>query len=681
MKSMTKKTKDLLIVDFVTSLFNRWGLAVVAALAVGASPGRADFHEGEVAPPVAAKEWLNIKPDEQPTAERLKGKVVMVEFWGTWCGPCVRAMPRVQQLWDRYRDRGLVVLAVSYEKTDLLKAFLDKKGYTMPCGSDPDKTCIAAYAFKGWPHTFVIGQDGKLAFVGDPFQVEPAIEKALGLEATPTSLLAQYLGAVGGPSRGREILERLVEKAPTDFDLKQWAKETGGRAHAKSALNIEGAKHFTEYVKLCGEVNPDAAKKLVELDWLAAGGPEKFDLCAWAREGVARNFPLTTEELVKLLDDNRLDAVIDAILDRNPSPEVLDTAAKFCIPFTTFLTQHAADARLNAKRGLMASLWAFAKKIPKDNNTFWEEMNVNMIFFQDNDNRALTALMIDGQLVTAVGATTYTDRQLSRFLVMDSLKDGKKPELGTLRADVAKERDALTKELRTKYDWVYRLNGLLLQENGVPDKIEPGKITALYMSAKWCGPCRGFTPELVKFRNQNADHFQFVFVSFDKSKAQQLQYMVEDEMNTPSIPFDLKEKDQLIADKANEGIPQLLVYSPQGTLITRNGRELIQSGQDSSDIGNTNVYGFKQWKSMLEPWIKAKNKLKSDQELAKAYLGAKPVYALLGVPDHLGISFRSGGHLLAAEDWDAILDFADLHLRQRPIERSFDVLPASDKLH
>jgi len=67
--------------------------------------------------------------------------------------------------------------------------------------------------------------------------------------------------------------------------------------------------------------------------------------------------------------------------------------------------------------------------------------------------------------------------------------------------------------------------------------------------------------------------------------------------------------------------------------------------------------------------------------LAQAYLGAKPVYALLGVPDHLGISFRTGGHVLAAEDWDAILDFAELHLRQRPITRSFDQLPAANLLH
>jgi len=67
--------------------------------------------------------------------------------------------------------------------------------------------------------------------------------------------------------------------------------------------------------------------------------------------------------------------------------------------------------------------------------------------------------------------------------------------------------------------------------------------------------------------------------------------------------------------------------------------------------------------------------------LAKAYLAAKPAYALLGVPEHLGISFRAGGHLLAADDWDAILDFADLHLRKKAIMRPFNQLPAANLLH
>ncbi|MGN6553239.1 MAG: alpha/beta hydrolase family protein [Verrucomicrobiota bacterium] len=67
--------------------------------------------------------------------------------------------------------------------------------------------------------------------------------------------------------------------------------------------------------------------------------------------------------------------------------------------------------------------------------------------------------------------------------------------------------------------------------------------------------------------------------------------------------------------------------------------------------------------------------------LAQSYLAAKPVYALLGVPDHLGIHFRPGGHLLAPEDWQAILDFSDQQLRGRNVKRRFDQLPPVEQLH
>jgi hypothetical protein len=61
--------------------------------------------------------------------------------------------------------------------------------------------------------------------------------------------------------------------------------------------------------------------------------------------------------------------------------------------------------------------------------------------------------------------------------------------------------------------------------------------------------------------------------------------------------------------------------------------------------------------------------------LVQSYLAAKPAYALLGVPEHLGINFRPGKHMLAPEDWTAILDFADQQLRGLDVKRRFDQLP------
>jgi hypothetical protein len=67
--------------------------------------------------------------------------------------------------------------------------------------------------------------------------------------------------------------------------------------------------------------------------------------------------------------------------------------------------------------------------------------------------------------------------------------------------------------------------------------------------------------------------------------------------------------------------------------------------------------------------------------LAHCYLAARPVYEFLAVPDHLGINFRPGKHMLAPEDWTAILDFSDKFLRRMDVKRRFDQLPPMEQLH
>lgn len=71
----------------------------------------------------------------------------------------------------------------------------------------------------------------------------------------------------------------------------------------------------------------------------------------------------------------------------------------------------------------------------------------------------------------------------------------------------------------------------------------------------------------------------------------------------------------------------------------------------------------------------------NNRALVQSYLAARPVYEFLGVPDHLGINFRPGPHELAAEDWTAVLDFADKYLWKMDVKRRFDQLPPAAKLH
>jgi hypothetical protein len=71
----------------------------------------------------------------------------------------------------------------------------------------------------------------------------------------------------------------------------------------------------------------------------------------------------------------------------------------------------------------------------------------------------------------------------------------------------------------------------------------------------------------------------------------------------------------------------------------------------------------------------------NSKALAQAYSAARPVYEFLGVPDHIGVNFRPGLHMLAAADWEAILDFSDKYLRNMDVKRRFDQLPPIRELH
>ena len=99
-----------------------------------------------------------------------------------------------------------------------------------------------------------------------------------------------------------------------------------------------------------------------------------------------------------------------------------------------------------------------------------------------------------------------------------------------------------------------------------------GKTVGFYFSAHWCPPCRTFTPNLVKFRDDNKDDFEIVFVSSDKSPQAQMDYMKETNMKWLTLPHRGKAANSLAGKYGVRGIPALIIVSPDGETITKNGR-------------------------------------------------------------------------------------------------------------
>ena len=92
-----------------------------------------------------------------------EGKVILLNFWATWCGPCVGEMPAFEELQAAYGE-DLVLLAVSSgEDEETVKSFVEKNGYTFRVGLDPDYAVFMLYPSEYIPYTVVIGTDGKVA--------------------------------------------------------------------------------------------------------------------------------------------------------------------------------------------------------------------------------------------------------------------------------------------------------------------------------------------------------------------------------------------------------------------------------------------------------------------------------------------------------------------------------------
>jgi peroxiredoxin len=92
----------------------------------------------------------------------LKGKVVLLNFWATWCPPCNRELPDMQALYDKYKDQGLVVLAVSDEDLGKVKPFVAKRKLTYPVLLDPGRKVNDMFGIEGIPKSFVYDRDGKI---------------------------------------------------------------------------------------------------------------------------------------------------------------------------------------------------------------------------------------------------------------------------------------------------------------------------------------------------------------------------------------------------------------------------------------------------------------------------------------------------------------------------------------
>jgi peroxiredoxin len=134
------------------------GLVLLAA-AAATGAARARVAAQAAAPDFTLRQidGPNLRLGEQ------RGRVVMVNFWATWCGPCRLEMPALQARYDGLKDSGFTVLAVNFDDSlEDANLYTDELGLTFPVLMDPDDTVNDLYRVRGYPTTYFIDRDGMI---------------------------------------------------------------------------------------------------------------------------------------------------------------------------------------------------------------------------------------------------------------------------------------------------------------------------------------------------------------------------------------------------------------------------------------------------------------------------------------------------------------------------------------
>ncbi|MCU0713051.1 MAG: TlpA family protein disulfide reductase [Pirellula sp.] len=219
------------------------------------------FQVDDVAPALQVDHWLN----GDPITSFSKDKVYVIEFWATWCGPCIKSMPHLSELADRYAKDGLIVVALTKSDEantrEAVEQFMSGPGKKYPfryafCESDTTyRDYMEAAGQKGIPCSFVIDRAGKLAYVGLPNDLDYVLERVMKGEwkgKTDADELREINDSIG----------KLGQLAQTDADKALEIAEHVRRVNPKRAQSLDFA--YGEILALCKKKRFDRSREIIE---------------------------------------------------------------------------------------------------------------------------------------------------------------------------------------------------------------------------------------------------------------------------------------------------------------------------------------------------------------------------------------------------------------------------------
>lgn len=170
-----------------SSTFAFWFVFLAVVPAFGAEPTAYAFQAG-LAP---AASWKTLSGDSV-SLQSMRGKVVLLDFWATWCKPCVKSMPELDAIYRDYQRLGLMVVGISVDqgkdREKKVKKFLDKKPVGYPIVVDGDSNASwEAFDVAALPTLYLIDRDGRIldrwTGIVDMTAVRTAVDRAIGMQA------------------------------------------------------------------------------------------------------------------------------------------------------------------------------------------------------------------------------------------------------------------------------------------------------------------------------------------------------------------------------------------------------------------------------------------------------------------------------------------------------------------
>lgn len=148
-------------------------LLALSAIAFGTITGGC----GKPVPNVSFESLKN--PGTKISLQDLRGKVVLIDFWATWCAPCRETMPFIQSLQDKFAAKGLQIVAVSQEDRAIVDRFEKSSPYSYPVFLDTDGSVNRVFKVETIPRTILIDKNGNVVADGHPLEIKDKIESSL----------------------------------------------------------------------------------------------------------------------------------------------------------------------------------------------------------------------------------------------------------------------------------------------------------------------------------------------------------------------------------------------------------------------------------------------------------------------------------------------------------------------